>query len=141
MARQPDQHAAPFARYEDSASDEYEIDALAERFFSQDALYPPALDLEDERTRSARSSKRAMHVTFVMLAVSALTLVAFLLYMRLIMPVPEELGQAGPLPAPIAPNLYQPPPSAAGPALDSLVTTATNGARRDVDLDGVTIPR
>jgi hypothetical protein len=114
------------------AADEYAIDLLAERFFSQDALYAPTLDLDDERTRNVRSSKRAMHVTFVMLAVSALTLVAFLLYMRLIMPVPEELGRGGPL---AVPRVNEPPSAAA------LVTTATAGAIRDVDLDGVVIAR
>jgi hypothetical protein len=90
---------------EDDDADRH-VDALAERFFSQDSLYPMEIDLEDESVRTTRVSARAMHATVVMLAVSLVTLGAFLVYMRLIMPVPEQLGVGGDvvLPAPDNPQ-------------------------------------
>jgi hypothetical protein len=90
---------------EDDDADRH-VDALAERFFSQDSLYPMEIDLEDESVRTTRVSARAMHATVVMLAVSLVTLGAFLVYMRLIMPVPEQLGVGGDvvLPAPDSPQ-------------------------------------
>jgi hypothetical protein len=90
---------------DEHAESERHVDALAEQFFSQDSLYPIAIDVDDEPAHAQRSASRAMHVTWVMLAVSAATLGTFLVYMRLIMPVPEELGVGGDvvLPRPITP--------------------------------------
>jgi hypothetical protein len=90
---------------EDDDADRH-VDALAERFFSQDSLYAMEIDLEDESVRTPRVSARAMHATLVMLAVSLVTLGAFLVYMRMIMPVPEQLGVGGDvvLPAPESPQ-------------------------------------
>ena len=96
---------------EDDDADRH-VDALAERFFSQDSLYPMELDLEDESVRTTRVSARAMHATLVMLAVSLVTLGAFLVYMRLIMPVPEQLGVGGDVVLP-APDNPQPTPTSA----------------------------
>jgi hypothetical protein len=99
-----DRYRARDPRFADQY-DERHVDALAEQFFSQDSLSPIAIDHEDEPAHTPRISSRAMHATWVMLAVSAVTLGMFLVYMRLIMPVPEELGAGGDvvLPRPITP--------------------------------------
>jgi hypothetical protein len=93
---------------EDDNADRH-VDALAEQFFSQDSLYAMEIDLEDEFVRAPRVSARAMHATVVMLAVSLVTLGAFFVYMRLIMPVPEQLGVGGDV---VLPAPDSPPPTA-----------------------------
>lgn len=77
-------------------SDERAFDALAERFFSGESIYPCEIDLEPQP--SAPKPNRAMRATLLMLAVSGVTLLAFLAYMKLIMPVPAELGADAVLP-------------------------------------------
>ncbi|HEX4354269.1 MAG TPA: hypothetical protein VHZ95_15175 [Polyangiales bacterium] len=104
-----------------SSRTEDELDALEERFFSQDSLRPVSFDDEGERSHMPHQSRTAMQVALAMLAVSAITIGALLIYMRLIMPVPVHLG--GPSdnevpefePAKTAASTAEPPPpSAAG---------------------------
>jgi hypothetical protein len=69
---------------------DFQLDPAAERFFSQ-----PAGDQDESALRPAllsRTQRRAMRATFAMLGVFAVALTAFLFYVRVIMPVPAELG-------------------------------------------------
>jgi hypothetical protein len=69
---------------------DFQLDPAAERFFSQ---APADYDeLAQKPKRLARTQRRAMRATFAMLGVFAIALTAFLIYSRVIMPVPAELG-------------------------------------------------
>jgi len=71
-------------------SADFQLDAAAEHFFSQ---APSAEDeLAQKPARLPRTQRRAMRATFAMLGVFAVALTAFLIYSRVIMPVPAELG-------------------------------------------------
>jgi hypothetical protein len=68
---------------------DFQLDPAAERFFSQ-----PYPDHDEPAQRPALLSptqRRAMRATFAMLGVFALALTLFLVYARVIMPVPAEL--------------------------------------------------
>jgi len=67
------------------ASD-FQLDAVAERFFDQSSH-----EL-DELVPMSHSERRAMRATFAMLGVFAVALTAFLIYSRVIMPTPAELA-------------------------------------------------
>ena len=85
--------------------DELQLDPVAQGFFGRavdgdraDGTGAPEL---------SRGDRRAMRVTLAMLGVFAIALIAFVIYARVIMPVPAELGdEPGPtLPAePAEPN-------------------------------------
>ena len=68
---------------------EFQLDPVAERFFirsGEDGLEDtpaPAL---------SHGNRRAMRATFAMLGVFSLALIGFVIYARVIMPVPAELG-------------------------------------------------
>jgi hypothetical protein len=105
---------------------ELEFDTLTEQFFSQNSLYPCEMSFDGELQLTPEPSKRAMYVTLITLAISTVTLGGFLAYMRLIMPVPAELGSdsgftgAGEIaPLPVveeAPSTVDPGPSGASMA-------------------------
>lgn len=68
---------------------DFQLDPVAERFFSQ-----ANSEQEEPALRPALLSptqRRAMRATFAMLGVFALALTLFLVYARVIMPVPAEL--------------------------------------------------
>ena len=69
---------------------DFQLDPAAERFFSQ-----PYAEQEEPAQRPALLSstqRRAMRATFAMLGIFAVALTLFLVYARVIMPVPAELG-------------------------------------------------
>jgi hypothetical protein len=104
---------------------EREFDALTEQFFSQPSLYPCEMNVDGEFQLTPEPSKRAMYVTLITLVISTVTLGAFLAYMRLIMPVPAELGtdhgltgtgEIAPVPEPEPPSTAEAPPPGASMA-------------------------
>jgi hypothetical protein len=117
MAREHDPAAVTHA--------EREFDALAEEFFSRESLHPFEMNADDEPELTRISSKRAMRVTLVTLAISTATVGSFLAYMHLIMPVPAELG----------------PDSALQPAHDGvLVTQPASAAESSIPVTSTTSP-
>jgi hypothetical protein len=92
-----------------AADSEREVDELAYQFFSQDSLHPLEMDLEQESALTlVPGSRRAMHVTLTMLAVSGAALAAFVVYTRVVMPVPVELGAGEAIKYPIAEQPFVP---------------------------------
>jgi hypothetical protein len=62
---------------------EVELDVLAQRFFEPER--------EAERAR-AKADRRALRAVLAMLGLFGLGLAAFVLYARLVMPMPAEIG-------------------------------------------------
>jgi hypothetical protein len=76
-----------------NALTEYQLEPVAERFFGRSVDDSVGVGVDDtRRPELPHGSKRAMRATFAMLGVFSLALVAFLIYARVIMPVPAELG-------------------------------------------------
>jgi len=75
-----------------SALTDFQLDPVSERFFGEDCA--------DEAPAPAlsRGDLRAMRATFTMLGVFGLALLAFVIYARVIMPLPAELDGGRSLP-------------------------------------------
>lgn len=69
---------------------DFQLEPAAERFFSQPPADPD--DLPQKPKRLSRTQRRAMRATFALLGVFAVALTVFLIYSRVVMPVPAELG-------------------------------------------------
>lgn len=69
---------------------DFQLDPAAERFFRSTPFDHDELGQKPKRL--SRTQQRAMRATFAMLGVFAVALTAFLIYSRVIMPVPAELG-------------------------------------------------
>lgn len=65
---------------------DFQLDPACERFFSQ-----PYAEHDEPATSLPLSERRAMRATFAMLGVFAVALTLFLVYARVIMPVPAQL--------------------------------------------------
>jgi len=75
---------------------DYQLDPVAERFFTQspEETSPSGVDGARRAILEALSPTelRAMRATFAMLGIFAVALASFLVYSRVIMPVPVELA-------------------------------------------------
>ncbi|HET8932930.1 MAG TPA: hypothetical protein VFN67_05805 [Polyangiales bacterium] len=68
---------------------DYQLDPAAERFFDQPCSEQD--ELAQRPASLAPTQRRAMRATFAMLGVFAVALTLFLVYARVIMPVPADL--------------------------------------------------
>jgi hypothetical protein len=73
-----------------NALSDYQLDPVAEGFFGRSGHEEGA---EEHRVPElSRIERRAMRFTLAMLGLSGVALLAFVIYARVIMPVPAELG-------------------------------------------------
>ncbi len=110
-----------------------ELERLHQEFFSQPPQHPHAeepWELEPPAAM-AHGARRAMYATLVLLGGSLLALGGYLVYARLVMPVPVELGHAAGLPArvlPVAPAVPPAPPAARVARAEPVATAAAPAA-------------
>lgn len=84
------------------------VEGLSRSFFSR-APEHASFDVWDDSTAlpMPHSSRRAMHATLLILGISALLVGGFLIYQKVIMPVPAELGAGATMP-PVFPMPAEP---------------------------------
>ncbi|HEX7476402.1 MAG TPA: hypothetical protein VF331_01210 [Polyangiales bacterium] len=75
-----------------------DFDPFSDHFFSQPSLAPVEIDAHDwdhDEPALSPGSRKAMHATLAMLAVSLTAVGGFLFYSKVWMPTPVELGASG----------------------------------------------
>jgi hypothetical protein len=137
-----------------------EFDPFSDHFFNQPSLAPVEIDAHDwEHDEPALSpgSRKAMHATLAMLAVSLTAVGGFLFYSKVWMPTPVELGGSSLVaPQPLAPQplalanshfvsehvAASPSPTLPNPTLPSptLLTNAAVPSVRPVPVQQVAVP-